>query len=222
MRPAHTITRLRAAGCKQLLLAAISCIGLALLTGCSSVRVEMSDQFPKPLVEELPYDVALVLAEEFRSYAYTEPDKKRKIGEVYLGAAHSAVFRNVLNEAFDEVAELDVLPEEHEFDLVFEPRIEDFQFALPAETKVDIYEVWVKYSVKVFDKNSQLLADWSVTAYGKSATETFATTAARFKEAVIIAMRDLGVNLVVELPREPGVKAWLAAREDTGAEAIQK
>jgi hypothetical protein len=182
----------------------------------------MADDFPKPLIEELPYDVALVMNEEFRGYRYIEPDKKRKIGEVHIGAAQSAVFRNILGEAFDDVVELEALPDANAFDLVFQPRIEDFQFALPAETKVDIYEVWVKYSVKVFDRNSQLIADWSVTAYGKSATETFATTAARFKEAVFIAMRDLGVNLVVELPREPGVKAWLAAREDTGSEAIQQ
>ncbi len=209
-------------GCKHFLVAAICCIGLPVISGCGSARVEMADDFPKPLIEELPYDVALVMNEEFRGYRYIEPDKKRKIGEVHIGAAQSAVFRNILGEAFDDVVELEALPDANAFDLVFQPRIEDFQFALPAETKVDIYEVWVKYGVKVFDRNSQLIADWSVTAYGKSATETFATTAARFKEAVIIAMRDLGVNLVVELPREPGVKAWLAAREDTGSEAIQQ
>lgn len=207
--------------CKQVRKAAILCSVPAVLMGCAAATVQMEDQFPKPLVEELPYSVALVLGEDFRNYAYLEPDKKRKIGEVHLGLAHTAVFRNILGEAFDQVVELEAMPDAGAFDLVFQPRIEDFQFALPAETKVDIYEVWIKYGVMVFDRNSQLIADWTVTAYGKTATETFSTAAARFKEAVVVAMRDLGVNLVVELPREPGVKAWLAAREGPGSEATQ-
>ena len=70
---------------------------------------------------------------------------------VQSGQSHIALFNAVLPAMFDDVVVIDSLDDAvaAEVDAVFTPLIEEFQLALPMKTKLDVYEVWIKYNMRL-------------------------------------------------------------------------
>ena len=66
------------------------------------------------------------------------------------------------------------------------------------------------YNIQVFDSDGDILADWLMTSYGKTQDRFMASSEDALNEAAIVALRDAGTRLVIELPRVPEVRAWLA------------
>mgnify|MGYP005721658327 FL=1 len=97
-----------------------------------------------------------------------------------------------------------------EVDAVFTPLIEEFQLALPMKTKLDVYEVWIKYNMRLATAEGDYIADWVLTSYGKTPTETFRSTEAAINDAAVVALRDLASSFSLSFSQVPEVRDWLA------------
>lgn len=189
-------------------------ISSMLLLGCSISEFEVKGFFPEPVINKLPLIVGVIYDPKFYAYKYIEQDKQRKEREIGFGKAQVQLFDIVLSAMFDRVIpkkEVQALVKPS-VDLYFYPVIEEFQYNLPDETKINVYEVWVKYHFKVFDAQGQLIADWIQTAYGKTPSGMFKSQEKALNEAMIVALRDLGASLSLRFTRVPEINNWLKQR----------
>ena len=131
---------------------------------------------------------------------------------VQSGQSHIALFNAVLPAMFDDVVVIDSLDDAvaAEVDAVFTPLIEEFQLALPTKTKLDVYEVWIKYNMRLATSEGDYIADWVLTSYGKTPTETFRSTEAAINDAAVVALRDLASSFSLSFAQVPEVRDWLA------------
>ena len=186
-----------------------------LLGACGASSVVISGSFPTPNIGKLPISLAVVYDENLQEFTYTEySETGQEEYHIQSGQTHVKLFNAVLPAMFDSV----VFVEDVEgaagvgIDAIFVPNIEEFQLALPAKTRLDVYEVWIKYNMRLLTAEGDYLADWELTSYGKTPTETFLTTKSAINNAAIVALRDLASTFVLSFTRVPEISAWLANR----------
>ena len=56
--------------------------------------------------------------------------------------------------------------------------IDAFEFSTPEQSSTEAFAVWIRYRLKVFDRDGKLTSNWPVAAYGKSQTTTMGGSAA--------------------------------------------
>lgn len=96
-------------------------------------------------------------------------------------------------------------------DLYIVPYIKEFQYSSPKETRLNVYEVWFKYNIKVYDNQRSLIADWIMSSYGKTPTAMLKSKDKAMEQAVVMSLRDLGASLSLGFQRVPEVRDWLAS-----------
>lgn len=187
---------------------------LIVLCGCSN-SLKVRGHFPAPLVKPIPQTIGVVYDDDFRSYVYTETQADRSKWMIDSGAAQVQLFDQVLQGLFVQAREVNALPTREapaSTDLVLYPRLADFQYSVPRETQFNIYEVWLKYNLSMYTAEGVLLADWVITAYGKTPSAFMRSEEDAMNAAVVVALRDLGANLALNTPRVPEINAWIADR----------
>ena len=195
----------------QIRLAAL--LGLTYLVGCGVSTVTIEGSFPTPNISKLPLNVAVFYDQSLRDFAYMEySETGAEEFNVQSGLSHIALFNAVLPAMFDSVVVIDSLDDAvaAEVDAVFTPLIEEFQLALPTKTKLDVYEVWIKYNMRLATAEGDYIADWVLTSYGKTPTETFRSTEAAINDAAVVALRDLASSFSLSFAQVPEVRDWLA------------
>ena len=156
--------------------------------------------------------MAVYYDQSLRDFSYMEySETGREEINVESGESHINLFNAVLPAMFDKVIEVEGFndPKVLEADAVFAPVIEEFQLALPEKTKLEVYEVWIKYNMRIVDRRGEPLADWVVTSYGKTPTETFRSVEDGINEAAVVALRDLASSFALNFARIPEVQDWL-------------
>jgi hypothetical protein len=93
------------------------------------------------------------------------------------------------------------------------PEITEVQLATPMETQLNVYEVWLKYNLKVYDGNGQPVADWMMSAYGKTQSRFLKSDEEALNQATVMALRDAGARLLTGFQQIPEIRQWLANRE---------
>jgi len=183
---------------------------LLITAGCTST-LQVEGEFPRPVIHQLPLQVAVHYQDDFRRYRYVEKSEKRSKWEIDIGNAQVALFDTVLPAMFENVVQVSgISPQENsDIDLFFEPYVEEFQYNMPRETKVNMFEVWIKYNMKVYDGQGALIADWILTAYGKTPTAFMKSEENALNEAMIIALRDVGAGLSLKFSHIPEINSWL-------------
>ena len=195
-------------------------LGLAgiLLASCAARTIEISGNYPSPLVRKLPITVGVYYPEELRNFSFIEIDDYTGEDQYIInsGASQIELFNAVLPALFENVVLLDSLdgPQAANLDAVFVPVIEEFQLGLPAKTKLKVYEIWVKYNMRLENANGDYIADWVMTAYGKSPTESFQTVDAGVQDAAVVALRDLAASFTLGFSDIPEVNEWLKEQEN--------
>ena len=190
-------------------------LGLAtalLLTACAG-NVTVEGEFPTPLVDQRDLAVGVVANPKFQNFEYEEKSKDRLKWTIGTGGAQEKLLYTLLHAMFREVTTLQDLPAgatPAPVDLVLVPRVKEFQYAMPRETKVNIFEVWIKYSIQVYDRQGAMLADWVMPAYGKTPTAFLKSEDDALNQAVIMALRDAGANFITGFDKVPEIKAWLS------------
>ncbi len=186
-------------------------IGLALfLTACQqSMSLKVDSEIPSPVVSRMPVKMGVVYSDELRNYIYEEDSEDRPEWKIDSGASHLALFQQIFTSMFEETTEVTTTDTDAGVDAVLLPSVAEMQFALPAETKTDFYEAWVKYNMELYDRDGNTIANWSVTGYGKSSTEFMKSRDKGLNAAVNQALRDAGARFALGFPKIADVGAWL-------------
>jgi len=182
------------------------------LTACGVSNVVIEGSFPTPNINKLPLTVAVYydpVLTEFTYIEYSETGNEEY--NIASGQSHIELFSAVLPAMFDGVIVVDSIEEAEALgvDAIFAPIIEEFQLALPAKTKLDVYEIWIKYNMRLMTAEGDYIADWVLTSYGKTPTESLRSVEAAINAAAIVALRDLASSFSLSFTQVPEVKDWL-------------
>ena len=82
-------------------------------------------------------------------------------------------------------------------DALIEPSIDAFEFSTPEQSNTDAFAVWIRYRMKVYDRDGNLVSNWPVAAYGKSQKSGIGGSDA-LQRAAILAMRDAAALMVMK------------------------
>jgi len=184
---------------------------ITLISGCAT-DVKVKGGVPSPLSPRLPHDVQLVLDEAFKNYLYVEDPERGKKVTFAVGSAQAEMFRVISRGMFREVRETEA-PTPGSADLILYPAVEEIQLATPFENKLKVFEVWIRYNLRVFDGNGTPLADWIMTSYGKTPTRFLDSDEDALNQAATVALRDAGARLALEFTRVPEMRQWLAEHQ---------
>ena len=193
-----------------------------LLSSCTtSVVVEGS--VPTPLVYKIPARVGVFYSDEFRNYRYQEQINEAGTYDIDLGSQNLTFFSNLLSSLFldvEEIREPPLTPEEMtHLDGVIIPRIEKYGFLTPSISGLKFYSASIEYRIALYDKAGKKIGDWNIIGYGKSEGGMFLADDA-INEATVLAIRDGGARIAIELIDQPAVKEWMEALE-MGSPVVQ-
>ncbi|MDE0732274.1 MAG: hypothetical protein OSB72_04385 [Gammaproteobacteria bacterium] len=186
---------------------------MLIIANCGVSNVVIDGSFPTPNIAKLPVSVAVIYDDALREFSFMEySETGEEEFNIESGGSHIQLFNAVLPAMFDEVVFVDTIEEVQATgaDAIFAPAIEEFQLALPAKTKLDVYEVWIKYNMRLLTAEGDYIADWVLTSYGKTPAETFRSTEAAINDAAIVALRDLASSFSLGFGQVPEVRTWLS------------
>ena len=191
---------------------------LSVMVGCAS-KVTVVADIPTPLVEKVPLNVHLSFTEEFRNHIYEENEKSRALSSLNLAEAQLSMFDAIFSNMTTLVSVDDLTK-----DLTVEPELLDFQYTAPSETKLKQYEIFLKYRLKLINKDDSTLADWIIKGYGKTPTALLSTATQAFNSAANVALRDIGAQLATRFPGQQKIRALIDSKslisEASAAKAI--
>lgn len=161
--------------------------------------------------------VGLRMPENFEGFKHKEKVLGREIWQIDLGRSNAVFFEQLSGHMFEQVTVLSAGddPSVLRLDAVIEPSIDAFEFAVPDQTKTDAFAVWIKYRIKVFDRAGDLVANFPLSAYGKSLTTTMGGSEA-LQRAAVLAMRDAAALMIIKFG-DPALVSALVLPEETAA-----
>lgn len=173
-----------------------------LLASCASNVRMAPPTIPVPLVNKIPVSVGLRMPANFDDFVHQESIYGREEWSIDLGGSNAALFRQLLTHMFESVTELgeDDNPALMDLDALIEPSIDAFEFSTPTQSKTESFAVWIRYRLKVYDREGVLISNWPVSAYGKSQTTTMNKDEA-LKRAAVLAMRDAAALMIMKFDK---------------------
>lgn len=181
---------------------------MLLLSACST-NVAVQGSFPPALVKKQPVTVALVMDQTFSTYQFTSEDDQRQPVVMSLGASQVQLFSRVFSDMSESTALLNAIPSVgSNNDLVVVPEIIQVQLSTPMETELKVYEVWLKYQIRVYDAQGKRITEWPLSAYGKTGSRFLKSDSEALNQATISALRDTGARLVKSFYQLPDIRQW--------------
>ena len=184
-------------------------IAMAFLFGCTGANVVVETVVPSPLVDRLPVRVGVFFDESLKGYVHQETLEDHGNFRIELGSVQVPVFERVFDALFEETVTLSTMEAGDGVEAVIVPVFEELQFAIPAQTRSQFFEVWIKYRIDVYDPGGELLAQWPLPAYGKSNERNFGfmedSKGSGLTEASVRALRDAAARLSFYFPRVPEI-----------------
>jgi hypothetical protein len=98
-------------------------------------------------------------------------------------------------------------------DLVVTPSVQQVQLSSPSQSYLNVYEVWIKYSLEIATADGVAIDSWFLPAYGKTPYSFMLSRSNAIETATIIALRDAGAKLILDFYRIPAIYGWLQQRE---------
>jgi len=194
------------------------------LSACSSVTVVELDEsttFPELLVPPFDTHATLVINNKFKTHIA----KPNKTTHVDIGLTQRKLFARVIQDLFassdivettseDGAEQVQIAQKPEGADssitkLIIEPSVQEIQTAIPTESQLKVFEVWIKYQLLVRDENGEPLADWYMPAYGKTTNAFMRSKEKALEQATIMAMRDAAANMSISFHRVPEINQWL-------------
>lgn len=170
-----------------------------LLSGCASNVQLSAPTIPAPLVEKIHVAVGLRLPENFHHFEHTESVFGREEYSIDLGNANAALFSQLFSFMFDSVVlvDPDTDPSSLNLDALVEPSIDAFEFSTPTQSQTESFAVWIRYRLRVYNREGTLVSNWPVSAYGKSLTSSGGKDGA-LRNAAVLAMRDAAALMLMK------------------------
>lgn len=185
---------------------------ILLLGQSCTTSVVVEGSLPTPLVNKIPARIGVYYAEEFRNFRHKEEIKEAGAWDIDLGAQNLSFFSNLMSSLFASVAEIGEPPltseEMAELDGVIVPKIEKYGFLTPSISGLKFYSASIEYRIALYNKDGQKIGDWNIVGYGKSEGGMFSADEA-INEATVLAIRDGGARISIELIDQPSVRDWV-------------
>jgi len=181
------------------------------ISGCSSSsQVQIDSKFPTVVSKPKPIKAAIVFSEEFKSYI-ANPNSKTSID---LGSAQTKLLSNAFAGLFKQI-EFVSAATDVSFDnaLVITPSVQEVQVSTPSDTYLNVYEVWIKYSLDIKTADGDQVDSWFMPAYGKTPDSFMLSKTNAIEEAAVIALRDAGAKLLLDFYRIPSVYNWVVTEQ---------
>lgn len=185
-----------------------------LISGCAGSNVTLqTPTIPTPLIHKIPASVGLRMPENFEHFVHEEQVYGREEWSIDLGRSNAALFTQLFGYMFQNVIVLSDSddPKTLAIDALIEPSIDAFEFSVPNQSKTDAFAVWIRYRIRVFDFDGNEVANWPVSAYGKSQTASVSGSQA-LKRAAILAMRDAAALVIIKLDEMTGITKLAESR----------
>ena len=182
----------------------------ASLAGCGGSEVIVEATFPRPLVEQLPVSMGVVIPDELYNFIYTEDIPDQSLWTIALGDANVAMLGPLFDGMFRQTKDVDSLAlaaADTTLDGVIEPKLEKFEFDVPQGERDKFVEVWLQYQITVYEPSGATIIEWPVSGYGKSELARDAEDAVQ--RAAIVAMREAGATIATKFSEQPQIKEWL-------------
>ncbi len=197
--------------------------------GCASKQVVVEGTFPAPLLNPLPITMGVIYPSAFAEHEFFDEAKGRAESDwlVKTGEAQVQFWDILLAGLFDEVVHIrdqeTVQARGADIDGVLVPAIAELQYTIPTHTNVKVYEIWMRYEFRLVDvsavhqqKDGTLnfnpedpIAQWAVTAYGKTPTAFLQSDEEAVNLAAVVALRDAGAHFITTFGSAPNVANWL-------------
>jgi hypothetical protein len=185
----------------------------ALVAACGGSQIKLADPtIPEPLIDKLPLSVAARYPENFASYVHEEVVIGKEKWSIDLGRATESLFTQLFGSRFTDYRVISGAtdPQDLAIDAYIEPSIDAFEFSVPAQSQTEEFAVWIRYRIKIFDHEGNQIANWPISAYGKSLTTTFGADAA-LRRAAVLAMRDAAALVILQMDKATGISKLSAA-----------
>lgn len=184
--------------------------GLMFLASCSSTAiVEIDTSFPAVLSQPKVLSAVIVFDDEFVSYV----GKPNENTSVSIGKAQVDLLKNAFSGLFSTIefkSSIDNLNTDS--GIIITPSVQQIQVSTPSEHYLNVFEVWLKYNLKIETADGRLIANWFMPAYGKTPDVFMSSKEKAIEQATIIALRDAGAKLLLDFYRIPALNQWLAAQ----------
>lgn len=179
-------------------------ISLLLLTlaGCSSTVTMDEPTIPAPRIEKIPVNVALRMPEQFESFVHEENVLGKESWTIDLGRSNATFFTQLFGYLFDGLTVIgpDDDARDFEFDALIEPSIDGFEFSVPNQSKTEAFAVWIRYRLRIFDREGNNASNWTVSAYGKTQKQGLGGSSS-LQRAAVLAMRDAAALIIMQMDK---------------------
>jgi hypothetical protein len=194
-----------------------SAFALLVITGCSSsAQVQVTDrEFPTVVSKPKAVSASIIFDEQFKDFVAT-PNKNTSID---IGSAQTAMLGNAFKGLFKNI-EIIASRDEVSFEnaLIITPSVQEVQVSTPSDTYLNVYEVWIKYSLEIENSDGDQIDSWFMPAYGKTPDSFMLSKTNAIEEAAVIALRDAGAKLLLDFYRIPSIHNWMVRERELGAE----
>ncbi len=179
---------------------------LTALGACSSQVTVHDPSIPDPVVKEIPISVAVRFPDVFEHFVHEEQVIGKKKWTVDLGRSNALLFTKLFRTMFNDltVIDNDVDARDMPIDALIEPSIDAFEFSVPSQSHTSSFAVWIRYRIKIFDREGKLFANWPISAYGKSLSTRMGGDDALHRAAVL-AMRDAAALIIMQMEKVTGI-----------------
>ena len=189
----------------------VICIML-FVKGCGGTTQVLSEEsFPDLLAPSRALHAAVIFTPEFSTYV-AKPSSKTKLS---IGGAQETIMRKTFTALFDKVDFFDSEDKiEQSPDIIIYPSVVEAQIAVPSQNYLNVYEIWIKYNLKLTDIEGNLIDNWFMPVYGKTSDSFMLQKEKAVGSATRAALRDIGAKLSLDFYRIPAVERHL--REKSG------
>ena len=193
-----------------------SVLALLVITGCSSsAQVQIDREFPTVVSKPKAVSASIIFNDDFKAYVAT-PNKNTSID---IGTAQISLLSNAFKGLFNNIefiASRDQISFKNS--LVITPSVQEVQVSTPSDTYLNVYEVWIKYSLDIQTSEGDQIDSWFMPAYGKTPDSFMLSKTNAIEEATVIALRDAGAKLLLDFYRIPSIHSWMLRKSLSGGE----
>lgn len=178
-----------------------------IVAGCGGSKVTLHNPtIPEPLIDQMPLNVAARYPDVFDNFVHEEQVIGKEKWSIDLGRSNRLLFTQLFGSMFTdfEVVANDADARDLGIDALIEPSIDAFEFSVPSQSQTEEFAVWIRYRIKIFDKDGTQIANWPIAAYGKSQSSSFGGDDA-LKRAAVLAMRDAAALIILQMDKATGI-----------------
>ena len=199
----------------RMLKAGLMIMAAAGLVGCAtSASVTVQQNFPTVVSKPRDIRAVIVMDHQFRNYQALP----LKNIDISFGSAQVDLWTKAFDGLFNQVQVVTTKDEASPgADLIITPSVQEVQLSTPNQSYLNVYEVWIKYSLDIETADGVPIDRWFMPAYGKTPDSVLLSRSRAIEGATVVALRDAGAKLLLDFYRIPAIHVWMEQRSAVGS-----